>query len=987
MEEDLNNKNNLEIKDNSKSLNIKQIKHPFCGEASNLIDKFLVFGYEHKDIELILLNKDFEKIKIINRQMKYSEFKDYPKIMNEICYNPKKEIIDNNSLLKIIYPYFPILYLKEKDKKPDFNEELLNYSKIFSINPKNNTNQYYNGLAFNFYIKEERNNNKGEIDGFIYYPITYVIISKYPFYYHFNQICNNIYSQIKKNSEKIPIEIILYNAIKYCPSPINYHLGLSFGNGKNKITNDDIIKYLSSNNILKNLNDIPFYFFNQLSGYPLIDFNLSFIFQLLKPQDILRTFVFTFLEIDIIFFTNNQEILNTILYIFSSFNYPFNNSNYYCNISSSLDDFLKDIDQPFSKNNSSSMYGVCCSYYSKIDTTKKIKGHFIFDIDEKKLTFVHSKDFDREQLNMIKDLDKYIIECINNIEKNSKYNEGNDLYEYLNSLYIPLNSFDFIYNKKKKNKFDDGINLYESLNSLFIPLKNRAHFVTKDNYDNKKDENIYVPSFLKPYEKESEMDKMNENLKLQKPFYIFIIQVLSSYLHENKEKAIDNPKDKKKKSNAYKAGLAFIKLLKKSSKYNLFLSNFYQYFNNKDISNISYSFLYEYIYFSKLVPNHNLSGIDPFLIMEQFYGIKKKLNINKVINDKKEELKQCISNLIVNQSLAIEKIQLLKNFGDIFKFTYDEFDIFYKEHLKANIPKEHEKKNFYLNKNILEYYIKYCNDNNEQLLKIFKLIDNENNIKEEQNEIKINVNKGKKEDDKNKEIIENNKIIEINDLIEKHLIIEKYFSTYDIIKFAFLNVIAMTINMKNKQINNTIIIKTICDFCKITNSLVNRYMDIYLSIFSSMKLNNFLEQQQCDECINIIKSYLKNTNKPISKSELYNSNDQVKVDDQTLYKFKSEKNDIRERRAEFYKKLVKTKEEADKLLEDIKSGKDFAEIAQEVSLCPSGAMGGDLGYFGRGMMVKPFEDAAFALSKVGEVSEPVQTQFGWHLIQLTGKDE
>ena len=383
MEEDLNNKNNLEIKDNSKSLNIKQIKHPFCGEASNLIDKFLVFGYEHKDIELILLNKDFEKIKIINRQMKYSEFKDYPKIMNEICYNPKKEIIDNNSLLKIIYPYFPILYLKEKDKKPDFNEELLNYSKIFSINPKNNTNQYYNGLAFNFYIKEERNNNKGEIDGFIYYPITYVIISKYPFYYHFNQICNNIYSQIKKNSEKIPIEIILYNAIKYCPSPINYHLGLSFGNGKNKITNDDIIKYLSSNNILKNLNDIPFCFFNHLSGYPLIDFNLSFIFQLLKPQDILRTFVFTFLEIDIIFFTNNQEILNTILYIFSSFNYPFNNSNYYCNISSSLDDFLKDIDQPFSKNNSSSMYGVCCSYYSKIDTTKKIKGHFIFDIDEK----------------------------------------------------------------------------------------------------------------------------------------------------------------------------------------------------------------------------------------------------------------------------------------------------------------------------------------------------------------------------------------------------------------------------------------------------------------------------------------------------------------------------------------------------------------------------------------------------------------------------
>jgi len=56
----------------------------------------------------------------------------------------------------------------------------------------------------------------------------------------------------------------------------------------------------------------------------------------------------------------------------------------------------------------------------------------------------------------------------------------------------------------------------------------------------------------------------------------------------------------------------------------------------------------------------------------------------------------------------------------------------------------------------------------------------------------------------------------------------------------------------------------------------------------------------------------------------------------------------------------------------------------ENSLCPSGYNGGDLGYFGRGMMVKPFEDAAFSM-EIGEVSQPVQTQFGWHLIQLTDK--
>lgn len=82
--------------------------------------------------------------------------------------------------------------------------------------------------------------------------------------------------------------------------------------------------------------------------------------------------------------------------------------------------------------------------------------------------------------------------------------------------------------------------------------------------------------------------------------------------------------------------------------------------------------------------------------------------------------------------------------------------------------------------------------------------------------------------------------------------------------------------------------------------------------------------------------------------------------------------------------LVKTEDEAKNLLEEIKSGKSFAEAAKELSLCPSGRDGGDLGFFKRGVMVKPFEDAAFALKKVGDISEPVQTQFGWHLIQMTG---
>lgn len=79
--------------------------------------------------------------------------------------------------------------------------------------------------------------------------------------------------------------------------------------------------------------------------------------------------------------------------------------------------------------------------------------------------------------------------------------------------------------------------------------------------------------------------------------------------------------------------------------------------------------------------------------------------------------------------------------------------------------------------------------------------------------------------------------------------------------------------------------------------------------------------------------------------------------------------------------LVKTEEEAKQLKEEILAGKLFADVAAEVSMCPSGASGGDLGFFGKGQMVKPFEDAAFSMN-VGDVSEPIQTQFGWHLIYL-----
>jgi len=81
--------------------------------------------------------------------------------------------------------------------------------------------------------------------------------------------------------------------------------------------------------------------------------------------------------------------------------------------------------------------------------------------------------------------------------------------------------------------------------------------------------------------------------------------------------------------------------------------------------------------------------------------------------------------------------------------------------------------------------------------------------------------------------------------------------------------------------------------------------------------------------------------------------------------------------------LVDKQSQALKILEELKAGGNFSDLAKKYSTCPSGKKGGDLGQFGRGQMVKEFEQATFAM-KVGEISQPVKTQFGYHIIKRTG---
>lgn len=82
--------------------------------------------------------------------------------------------------------------------------------------------------------------------------------------------------------------------------------------------------------------------------------------------------------------------------------------------------------------------------------------------------------------------------------------------------------------------------------------------------------------------------------------------------------------------------------------------------------------------------------------------------------------------------------------------------------------------------------------------------------------------------------------------------------------------------------------------------------------------------------------------------------------------------------------LVSSEEQCNALKQEIENGRDFADVAKQYSSCPSGRQGGDLGSFGPGQMVPEFDKVVFS-GELNKVHGPVQTQFGYHLLEITSR--
>ena len=180
---------------------------------------------------------------------------------------------------------------------------------------------------------------------------------------------------------------------------------------------------------------------------------------------------------------------------------------------------------------------------------------------------------------------------------------------------------------------------------------------------------------------------------------------------------------------------------------------------------------------------------------------------------------------------------------------------------------------------------------------------------------------------------------------------------------------------------------TVGNIISFQSRLSDQYQSMEDSVLFDGILKQLIQQTILSQKVNIhsdrIKYALENQTRAFLSTELVGNLSETEVIEseiESLYvKFST---DI-ERKKEYNAShiLVETETETEELLLRLKNGADFSELAKTYSTGPSGAQGGNLGWFGQGAMVPTFENAVIKL-KIDEVSVPVQTQFGWHLIKL-----
>ena len=351
--------------------NISIKLHPYLGRSKNLMEFFVIIGYEEE-----LLTEKFSD----NLNNEELEITVISSVISDLAY----AVFDPDLIIKQIYPNKPDIIKIQKSESPPGPSSVLFYSCFDSLDGKSKV--LYSCYALRFYEKFTFSNSS------YYIPKAILIFSQYPYFTTYFNICNTFYKNLfnKDENKNIPIEILIYCLVNYVPSPIN----------------DNIILKLYQNNI----NFIP-----KLTAYPYVDFDLNKIFNLIPINEFIKIYILTFIEITLLFFSPNLVKLNIFMYVLNILNYPMIDSHYHWHIKSISENELK-----FGEDAMNPTFrGVNCTFNSNLDFSNYKNLNFIFDMVNKCIKCISKNE--NKEANELNLLLKYITNILNNKKVDSSF--------------------------------------------------------------------------------------------------------------------------------------------------------------------------------------------------------------------------------------------------------------------------------------------------------------------------------------------------------------------------------------------------------------------------------------------------------------------------------------------------------------------------------------------------------------------------------------
>ena len=540
---------------------------------------------------------------------------------------------------------------KEQDKN-GFNKIDLSYNNtgcpksrrvIFTCNPiemGTNVKKIQNGFAYTFYRKFLKKKEIGNKNIIFYVPYTFCIVSEFPFFKSYEALFRCIRKMYSQDLIYIPIEILLYKIIILTPSPINNDVILDLEQMCNHVkalknymqesevnkradtskTNNKFYKYgfnLKSKNRIyendflvmekndfkpkvkkaNNATNIYEYKikFNYLSGYPLIQYNLAkVLFNTLSTEDIINTFLFTFLEVNVIFFSKDIEYLTFTINAYMNFNYPYNDSQYFFNLGAiSLEGFQ--FGDKFGEKNFSSIIAINNGYVENyLSKLNRLGDHIVVDLDNGK---VMSGKYDKIA-QLIKNI-CYENSDYENFEDTTIYKAISNLKKRLDkalekkNIYFNLDFIDFNEGNNKDNIKELNISIQEAFYECVINLCLYCY------------ENFIIT------EEEREVHKKKENINLMK--IEFNENCLKEGLYTEEESLV-------------------LRELMDTMKFKGSFCQFVLDHNPIDLYKIPLTFTDEFILFiSRKRAEIDTSKIQFFKIIEELY-LSKKINETKEFN-------------------------------------------------------------------------------------------------------------------------------------------------------------------------------------------------------------------------------------------------------------------------------------------------------------------------------------------------------------------